>query len=126
MFNEWWHCLLERHQNVTWPGGKRHFALSSGTASTKKYIPVTDDMLDSIKKTEVHQVISLKNFDLPGDYFGKQIMMLGSSISLIKENNFLQGEISGISAANIPTWFKGFYKPEFEIESNQIGLEIIL
>lgn len=117
IFDEWWHYLLKGHQNVTWPGGQRYFALSSGTTSNKKYIPVTDDMLDSIKKTGVQQVMSLKNFDLPGDYFEKQIMMLGSSTNLIEENNFLQGEISGISAANIPTWFKGFYKPGFEIAS---------
>ena len=117
IFAEWWHYLLEGHENVTWPGGQRYFALSSGTTSNKKYIPVTDDMLDSIKKTGVQQVMSLKNFDLPGDFFEKQIMMLGSSTTLKENGNFLEGEISGISAANIPVWFKGFYKPGFEIAS---------
>jgi hypothetical protein len=117
IYAEWWHYLLEGHENVTWPGGQRYFALSSGTTSNKKYIPVTDDMLDSIKKTGVQQVMSLKNFELPGDFFEKQIMMLGSSTTLKENGNFLEGEISGISAANIPVWFKGFYKPGFEIAS---------
>lgn len=115
MYNEWWHFLLEGHQNVTWPGGQNYFALSSGTTSNSKYIPVTDDMLESIKKAGIRQVLSLKNFELPGDFFEKQIMMLGSSTQLIQQDDHQEGEISGISAANIPTWFKGFYKPGEEI-----------
>ncbi len=116
---EWWHYLLEGHQNVTWPGGQKYFAISSGTTSNSKFIPVTDDMLDTIKKSGIQQIMSLKNFDLPADFFEKQIMMLGSSTQLIEEDDFLKGEISGISASNIPTWFKGFYKPGLEISSIQ-------
>ncbi|WP_128545489.1 GH3 family domain-containing protein [Larkinella soli] len=117
MFNDWWHYLLEGHQNVTWPGGQRYFALSSGTTSNSKSIPVTDDMLDSIRRSGMQQVMSLKNFDLPADFFTKQIMMLGSSVSLIQKDDHEEGEISGISAANLPTWFRSFYKPGIEIAS---------
>ncbi len=115
MWEQWWHFLPEGHQNVTWPGGQKYFALSSGTTSNKKSIPVTDDMIGAIKKSGMQQVMSLKNFDLPGDFFEKQILMLGSSTSLIKEINHEEGEISGISAANLPSWFSSFYKPGAEI-----------
>lgn len=114
---DWWHYLLEGHQNVTWPGGQNYFALSSGTTSNSKSIPVTDDMLDSIRKAGIQQVMSLKNFDLPADFFEKQIMMLGSSVSLIDGDDHQEGEISGISAANIPAWFRGYYKPGIDIAS---------
>ncbi|MHA4846958.1 GH3 family domain-containing protein [Flavitalea antarctica] len=117
IYSEWWKYLLDGHQNVTWPGGQKFFALSSGTTSNKKYIPVTDDMLNAIRKSGMQQVMSLKNFDLPADFFEKQIMMLGSSTSLIQAEDHQEGEISGISAANIPAWFKSFYKPGFEIAS---------
>jgi len=117
IYNDWWKYLLDGHQNVTWPGGQNYFALSSGTTSNKKYIPVTDDMINAIKKSGVQQVMSLKNFELPADFFEKQIMMLGSSTSLAKAEAHEEGEISGISAANIPAWFKNFYKPGFEISS---------
>lgn len=117
MHDDWWHYLLEGHQNVTWPGGQHYFALSSGTTSTSKAIPVTDDMLDSIRRSGIQQVMSLKNFDLPADFFEKQIMMLGSSVSLIEKDDHQEGEISGISAANIPTWFRSYYKPGVEIAS---------
>ncbi|QJW89158.1 GH3 auxin-responsive promoter [Spirosoma taeanense] len=115
LYNDWWHYLLEGHQNVTWPGGQQYFALSSGTTSNSKSIPVTDDMLDAIRKSGLQQVASLKNFDLPADFFEKQILMLGSSVSLIQKDDHEEGEISGISAANLPTWFRSFYKPGVEI-----------
>ena len=117
IYSDWWKYLIDGHQNVTWPGGQKFFALSSGTTSNKKYIPVTDDMINSIRKSGMQQVMSLKNFELPGDFFEKQIMMLGSSTSLVQAEDHQEGEISGISAANIPAWFKSFYKPGFEIAS---------
>ncbi|OLY90676.1 GH3 auxin-responsive promoter [Cnuella takakiae] len=117
LHNEWWHFLLEGHQNITWPGGQQYFALSSGTTSNKKYIPVTDDMIAAIRKSGIQQVMSLKNFDLPPDFFTKDILMLGSSTSLIQQIDHQEGEISGISAANIPGWFGSFYKPGIEIAS---------
>jgi hypothetical protein len=117
LYNDWWHYLLDGHQNVTWPGGQRYFALSSGTTSNSKSIPVTDDMLDSIRRSGIEQITSLKNFDLPADFFDKQIMMLGSSTNLIEKDDHQEGEISGISAANLPTWFRTLYKPGIEIAS---------
>jgi hypothetical protein len=115
MFSDWWHYLLEGHQNVTWPGGQKYFALSSGTTSNSKYIPVTDDMVEAIRKAAIGQVLSLKNFNLPADFFGKDVLMLGSSTDLIKKDDHEEGEISGISASNIPLWFRGYYKPGVEI-----------
>lgn len=116
---EWWHYLHEGHQNITWPGGQRYFAKSSGTTGNSKVIPVTDDMLNAIKQAGIQQILSLKNFNLPADFFGKDIMMLGSSTKLIDHNGFLEGEISGISAANLPLWFRKFYKPGRGIAATQ-------
>jgi hypothetical protein len=112
---DWWHYLLEGHQNVTWPGGQKYFALSSGTTSHSKHIPVTDEMVDAIRKSGIQEIMNLSAFDLPADFFEKQILMLGSSTNLIEKDDHLEGEISGISAGNIPGWFSGFYKPGREI-----------
>ncbi|CAG5069045.1 hypothetical protein DYBT9623_01779 [Dyadobacter sp. CECT 9623] len=115
IFGEWWHFLLEGHQNVTWPGGQSYFALSSGTTSNSKYIPVTDEMLGCIRKAGISEIATIGAFNLPGDFFTKQILMLGSSTNLIQKDDHQEGEISGISASNLPTWFGGFYKPGPEI-----------
>lgn len=116
MDTEWWHKYHEGEENVTWPGKPPYFALSSGTTGKgSKRIPVTEDMLESIRKAGIKQVSALSNFDLPPEFFEREIMMLGSSTDLQKEGDHKEGEISGISASNIPFWFRGYYKPGEEI-----------
>ena len=113
---EWWHRYHEGEENVTWPGKPPYFALSSGTTGkSSKRIPVTEDMVEAIRKAGIKQVSALSNFDLPPDFFEKEIMMLGSSTDLVSEGDHKEGEISGISASNIPFWFRGYYKPGEEI-----------
>lgn len=114
--NEWWHKMHEGEVDVTWPGKPPYFALSSGTTGkSSKRIPVTEDMVEAIRQTGIKQVGALANFDLPSDFFEKEIMMLGSSTDLQKIEDHEEGEISGISASNIPFWFRNFYKPGVEI-----------
>ncbi|MBZ9630247.1 GH3 auxin-responsive promoter family protein [Salegentibacter sp. LM13S] len=114
--DEWWYKMHEGEEDVTWPGKPPYFALSSGTTGkSSKRIPVTEDMVDAIRQTGIDQVGALSNFDLPNDFFEKEIMMLGSSTDLQKEGDHEEGEISGISASKIPFWFKGYYKPGDEI-----------
>lgn len=113
---KWWHKIHKGEENVTWTGSPSYFAVSSGTTGkTSKKIPVTDEMITAIKSSGIKQVTSLSNFDLPADFFDKDIMMLGSSTDLAEKNDHLEGEISGITASNIPFWFKGYYKPGEEI-----------
>ncbi|EWH14392.1 GH3 auxin-responsive promoter [Cellulophaga geojensis KL-A] len=114
--SNWWQYVQKGEENITWPNSPDYFALSSGTTGkTSKRIPVTDDMVKAIRNAGIQQVLALKNFDLPADFFEKEIMMLGSSTDLEEHNNALEGEISGISASNIPFWFQNYYKPGKEI-----------
>ena len=114
--DKWWHKLHEGEENVTWPGSPDYYALSSGTTGkTSKRIPVTNDMIEAIRQSGIKQVFALKNFDLPADFFEKDMMMLGSSTDLDEKENHQEGEISGISASNIPSWFKAYYKPGEDI-----------
>ncbi len=118
LHKEWWYKYQEGESDVTWPGKPPYFALSSGTTGkNSKRIPVTNDMLEAIRKAGIKQVSALSNFDLPPDFFEKEIMMLGSSTDLQKEGDHKEGEISGISASNIPFWFRSYYKPGEEIAS---------
>ena len=113
---KWWYKVVNGKENITWPGTPSYFALSSGTTGKKsKRIPVTDTMIDTIRNAGIKQVKALSNFDLPADFFEKEIMMLGSSTDLEENDDRLEGEISGISASNIPFWFKGYYKPGEDI-----------
>ena len=112
----WWERIKLGLENITWPGKPNYFALSSGTTGkTSKRIPVTEEMVAAIRSTSLAQVSALTNYELPADFFDKEVMALGSSTDLQAHDEFLEGEISGITASNIPFWFKGFYKPGEDI-----------
>lgn len=110
MHRQWWHKLLEGEENITWPGKVKYFALSSGTSeASSKYIPVTSDMIRSVKKVAFKQFFSLTNFDLPPATFTKGVLMLGGTTSLQKHKDYFAGDMSGISAKNIPKLLSNFY-----------------
>ncbi len=109
--NEKWWQEQQKTADITWKGKPDYFALSSGTTSDSKRIPVTNDMLKCIQSVAQKQLESLANFDLAASLFEKQVLMLGSSTALERKNEHLEGEITGISAANLPSWFKRNYKP---------------
>ncbi len=117
MHEQWWKRQMEKGlADISWPGKTDYYALSAGTTgSESKRIPVTDDMLEAIRKTSIFQILATSNFDFPADFFQKEIMMLGSSTQLKKSGKHFEGEISGIAAGNIPSWFERFYRPGKDI-----------
>lgn len=113
MYEQWWHRCLEGEENVTWPGKVKYFALSSGTSeSASKHIPVTQDMLKSTKKVGFKQLYSMTDFKIPPVAFQKGVLMLGGTTSLFNRGEVYEGDMSGISAKNMPRWLSNlFYKP---------------
>lgn len=108
----WWYRTLHGESFVAWPGKVKYFALSSGTSeATSKYIPVTPDMLKAIKRTSIRQIFSLSRYHFPREFFEKGILMLGGSTHLQYNGTYYEGDLSGITAGNIPFWFQHFYKP---------------
>lgn len=116
MYSNWWHKCMEGVEDVTWPGKVKYFALSSGTSeSASKHVPVTRDMLRSIRKVGMKQLYSMVNFPIPPKSFQKGILMLAGTTNLFNRGSYYEGDMSGISAKNIPRWFRYFYKPESRI-----------
>jgi hypothetical protein len=114
IFKNWWYRSLNSEPYVAWPGRVRYFALSSGTSeASSKYIPVTNDVLKSIKRTSIRQLLSLAQYNFPPEFFekGKGILMLGGSTHLQYNGSYYAGDLSGITTGNIPFWFQFFYKP---------------
>jgi len=111
--DKWWYRCLKGEENVTWPGKVKYFALSSGTSeSASKHIPVTQDMIKSIKKVGFKQLYSMANFEIPPIAFEKGILMLGGTTSLFEKGEYYEGDMSGISAKNMPRWISSLlYKP---------------
>src|SRR6185437_7302092 len=113
MHKQWWYRCQNGEKNVSWPGKVKYFALSSGTSeSASKHIPVTQDMIKSIKKVGFKQLYSMANFKIPPVAFEKGILMLGGTTSLFEKGEYYEGDMSGISAKNMPKWISSLrYKP---------------
>ncbi len=112
MYRAWWNKTLEGKANVSWPGKVGYFALTSGTSeASSKQIPITNDMLNSIKRVGIRQLATGSRYGFSADFFEKGILMIGGSTQLEQSANHKEGDLSGISAGNIPFWFQRFYKP---------------
>ncbi|MGE0587638.1 MAG: GH3 auxin-responsive promoter family protein [Cyclobacteriaceae bacterium] len=112
IYKDWWHLALKGAKNVCWPGRVKYFALSSGTSeASSKHIPVTKDMTKAIQKTSIRQILTLSKYELPDDFFGAGILMIGGSTHLNHKGSYFEGDLSGIQAARLPFWFQHFYKP---------------
>ncbi len=120
IYAEWWKFAKDGKSNVCWPGKIKYFALSSGTSgASSKYIPITREMLKSIRKTSIRQILTLSKYDLPATLFSKGILMLGGSTNLKRNGHYFEGDLSGITTSQIPFWFQHFYKPGKKIAKNQ-------
>ncbi len=112
MFRKWWYRCLNGEPYISWPGRIKYFALTSGTSeASSKYIPVTGDMIRAIKKVSIRQLLSSLNFNFPIEFYEKGMLMIGGSTHLHYNGTYYEGDLSGISASNIPFWFQHFYKP---------------
>ena len=112
IYKDWWNLSLKGAKNICWPGRIKYFALSSGTSeSSSKHIPVTKEMTKAIQKTSIRQILTLSKYELPSDFFGAGILMIGGSTHLSRRGNYFEGDLSGIQAARLPFWFQHFYKP---------------
>lgn len=117
MHQNWWKQTL-KHPDITWPGQPQYFAKSSGTTgNAPKRMPVTDDFLNNIRQVAISQLTSVANFNLPDDFFEREMLALSSSTKLQEVDGHYEGEISAITASNIPFWFEGIYRPGKEISS---------
>jgi hypothetical protein len=121
MYEDWWHRCIAGEENVTWPGKVKYFALSSGTSeSASKQIPVTQDMIKAIKKMGFKQLYSMANFEVPNAAFQKGILMLGGTTTLFEKGEHYEGDMSGISAKNMPKWVSNLlYKPGNKISKRE-------
>lgn len=110
MYEQWWKRTQEGEENVSWPGKVKYFALSSGTSeSASKHIPVTKDMIKSTKDVGFKQLCCMTDFPIPSVAFQKGVLMLGGTTSLFEKEDYYEGDMSGISAANMPKWLNNFY-----------------
>lgn len=118
IFDAWWHMALQGKKDVCWPGKIKYFALSSGTSeSSSKHIPVTKDMLKTIQKGTLKQIVSTKHFNFSKEQYETEILFVGGSTNLNYNGTFFSGDLSGITTGTQPRWFQNFTLPGPDIRS---------
>ncbi len=89
MHSRWWKYCQEGESDVAWPGKVKYFALSSGTSeSASKHIPVTNDMIKSVKRAGMKQMFTLQNFGVSTSAYDKGLLMLGGTTSLFEKGDY--------------------------------------
>lgn len=114
--SEWWHKTLQQDADVCWPGKIKLFALSSGTTgSPSKHIPITQDMLRSMRRAGIRMLYNTTQFKFHTSFYEKDMMMFGGSTNLKEGNGYKAGDLSGINTGKLPLWVRRFYKPGTKI-----------
>ncbi|HEY9154778.1 MAG TPA: GH3 auxin-responsive promoter family protein, partial [Opitutaceae bacterium] len=108
--------------NILWPGQCQYYAISSGTtAGRTKYLPITDAMLAHFRATGLDSLFFYTSRVGRADLFRGKHLFLGGSTTLfpIEESKpfvAYAGDLSGITAINLPKWAENFlYEPGLEI-----------
>ncbi|MBK9387012.1 MAG: GH3 auxin-responsive promoter family protein [Planctomycetes bacterium] len=115
-----WAPRLERARagraDVCWPGQVEAWALSSGTTSGEKYLPVTRDSIRS------HQgggfdALAPHLAEARASVFAGKSLFLGGSMGLRREGRAWVGDNTGIMARRIPRLAQRWRLPRREIAS---------
>ena len=98
---------------VTWPGRVPYFALSSGTSSgSTKYIPVTRAMLRASRRAALDVLVHHVTNQPRSRVLAGKSFLLGGSTDLRREAPGIRsGDLSGIAAAEVPSWARPYYYP---------------
>lgn len=120
MYRTWWRRVKRGDRDTCWPGVIRYFALSSGTTEgSSKYIPVSKQMIRSLRNIGLRHATSLKKWNVFPENAAGQVLMVGGSTHLLEDKGRYFGDMSGIQALTImPKWFvKKYYRPGYEISN---------
>lgn len=116
IFDSWWHRALKGEKDICWPGKINYFALSSGTSeSSSKHIPVTKDMIKTIHKGTLKQILSTRHFNFPKEQYETEALFVGGSTNLNYNGTYFSGDLSGITTGTQPRWFQNFTLPGRDI-----------
>jgi hypothetical protein len=116
-WEEYWKSDFPRLTNCTWPGTIPFFPVSSGTSSgTTKYIPCSREMLASNTKAGLDLLVYHVTNRPQSRILGGKIFLLGGSTDLTSPSpGIFQGDLSGITAKEVPWWIKSRYFPSAEL-----------
>jgi len=111
----WWERYFEGESDVTWPGHVKYFALSSGTTSGNKLLPVSRENLRTNRRSGLTVLAHYLAQSGDRDFLrGKTLYLAGSAPLRPKGAGFI-GDASGIMFHFTPSFARRFQLPTSEI-----------
>lgn len=93
-------------EDVMWPGRIKYFAVSSGTVSDGKVIPISEDGIEKTRDfsvgTGLYYISETGNWDI---LFGEHLTLPGRAEEDPNFPGTYAGEVSGLLAAHAPSFF---------------------
>ncbi len=101
--------------DILWPGRPLYFAMTSGTTSGGKHIPITRDSIPNhINSTRIALLNYIYRTGRTGFLNGKYIFLSGSP-RLDNENGIPAGRLSGIVNHHVPGYLKKNQLPSWDV-----------
>lgn len=110
----WWDRARAGEPNVTWQGRIRFFALSSGTTSGEKYLPVSDATIASNRRGGFDALVP-HLVDPTAALFAGKLLFLGGSTQLRRHGDVWLGDNTGIMALHVPRCLRRWHAPDDRI-----------
>ena len=106
--------IKEGRKNILWPGLPKYFAITSGTTSGEKHIPITKESLPHLLQgTKDALLMYIANTGRTDVLNGKFIFLQGSPV-LDEIRGIKTGRLSGISAHHTPFFLKRTRLPSYK------------
>ena len=111
---EYFEKVKSGEKDILWPGKPIYLALTSGTTSGAKYIPITRESLPNhLNGAKNALLIYVAKTNKTSFVNGKYIFVQGSPI-LNDISGILSGRLSGISAHHVPFYMKSNMLPSWD------------
>lgn len=112
----WWDRARGGERNVVWPGLTKFWAISSGTTSGEKFLPVTSDTIRNNKHGGFDSLVP--HLASSGDnLFGGKLLFLGGSTALRRDGKVFIGDNTGIMALHVPRCLAGLHAPDANVRA---------
>ena len=109
---QWIKKTMEGKENVLWPGRIWNFALTSGTTSGNKYIPISKELLIANRRAAMDCLAFYLTESNGYSLLNGKFLFLGGSTSLKRlKSGAFSGDLSGIATHTMPFIARFMYEP---------------
>ncbi len=112
----WWDRARTGEPDVCWPGVVRHWAISSGTTSGEKYLPVSDATIRSNQRGGFDALVP-HLAQHGGGLFGGKLLFLGGCTAMRQAGPVWSGDNTGIMARHVPRLLRAWHAPDAAIRA---------